>query len=115
MEPEEIQSMKESLTNQLQELLRRGDETVYRMRKDRLSATDPFEQASMDENRDVLLSIRNRESQLINEIKLALRLIENGTFGICETCEEEISVERLKASPFTTQCIICKSKSESLK
>ncbi len=44
----------------------------------------------------------------------ALERIENGTFGICESCAEEISVKRLKARPVTTQCIECKAKEEAL-
>ena len=38
--------------------------------------------------------------------------IENGTFGICEICEEEISVKRLEARPVTTMCIRCKEEQE---
>jgi DnaK suppressor protein len=51
---------------------------------------------------------------LIKKIKKALERIENGTFGICETCGEEITVKRLKARPVTSQCIECKSKEEAL-
>jgi DnaK suppressor protein len=39
--------------------------------------------------------------------------IENGTFGICEKCGEDISVKRLKARPVTTHCIDCKTKEEA--
>jgi DnaK suppressor protein len=39
--------------------------------------------------------------------------IEEGTFGICDTCGEDISIERLKARPVTTQCIDCKTKEEA--
>ena len=55
-----------------------------------------------------------RESKLIKKIKQALERIENGTYGICESCGEEISVKRLKARPVTTQCIECKAKEEAL-
>ncbi|MGD8541511.1 MAG: TraR/DksA C4-type zinc finger protein, partial [Desulfobacteraceae bacterium] len=47
-------------------------------------------------------------------IKKALARIDNGSFGICETCGEEISIERLRARPVTTQCIECKTKEEAL-
>ena len=58
--------------------------------------------------------IRDREAKLIKKIRQALERIENGTFGICESCAEEISVKRLKARPVTTQCIECKAKEEAL-
>jgi DnaK suppressor protein len=61
-----------------------------------------------------MLRIRDREHKLIKKIKKALERIDNGTFGICETCGEEISVKRLKARPVTSQCIECKSKEEAL-
>ena len=38
--------------------------------------------------------------------------IENSTYGICEICEEEISVKRLEARPVTTMCIRCKEEQE---
>ncbi|HOX93988.1 MAG TPA: TraR/DksA family transcriptional regulator [Syntrophales bacterium] len=42
----------------------------------------------------------------------ALQRIEEGTFGICEECEEPISLQRLKARPVTTYCIQCKTLEE---
>jgi DnaK suppressor protein len=60
-----------------------------------------------------MLRIRDRENKLIKKIKKALDRIENGTFGICEKCGEDISVKRLKARPVTTHCIDCKTKEEA--
>jgi DnaK suppressor protein len=39
--------------------------------------------------------------------------IEDGTYGICEECEEPIGIERLKARPVTSYCISCKTKQEA--
>ena len=75
---------------------------------------DPTDRASHEANRNFMLRIRDREHKLIKKIKKALQRIENGTFGVCEQCEEEITIERLKARPVTTQCIDCKSKEEAL-
>ena len=46
------------------------------------------------------------------KIDKALARIESGTFGICEKCEEEISLKRLEARPVTTLCIRCKEEQE---
>lgn len=43
----------------------------------------------------------------IQQIRLALLRIENGTYGTCAVCGEEISHERLKARPIATRCIKC--------
>jgi len=48
------------------------------------------------------------------KIEEALERIENGTFGICDSCGEEIGEERLKARPVTTHCIDCKKKEEAI-
>jgi DnaK suppressor protein len=61
-----------------------------------------------------MLRIRDRESKLIKKIKKALLRVENDTFGICESCGENISAKRIKARPVTTQCIECKTKEEAL-
>jgi DnaK suppressor protein len=61
-----------------------------------------------------MLRIRDREAKLIKKIREALERIENDTYGVCESCGEDISIKRLKARPVTTQCIDCKSKEEAL-
>ena len=55
------------------------------------------------------LSIRNldRESNLLRNVRGALRRIEEGTFGVCLHCEEDISPKRLAAVPWTPFCIQC--------
>lgn len=52
--------------------------------------------------------------QTLREIDNALKLIEEGEWGYCESCGDEITGERLMAFPTATQCIDCKSKSEAL-
>ena len=55
------------------------------------------------------LAIRNldRESQLLRNVRAALHRIEEGTFGICLHCEEDISPKRLHAVPWAPYCIQC--------
>jgi len=43
-----------------------------------------------------------------------LRKINEGTYGLCEDCGDEISVERLKIIPFATHCKECQEKKEIL-
>jgi RNA polymerase-binding transcription factor len=56
--------------------------------------------------------LRGREKGLLAKLDLALRKIEDGTFGICERCEEPIGMKRLEARPETTLCIACKEDQE---
>jgi DnaK suppressor protein len=55
------------------------------------------------------LAIRNldRESNLLRNVRGGLRRIQDGTFGTCLHCEEEISPKRLAAVPWTAYCIQC--------
>jgi DnaK suppressor protein len=55
------------------------------------------------------LAIRNldRESNLLRNVRGALRRLNEGTFGVCVHCEEEISPKRLAAVPWTAYCIQC--------
>jgi DnaK suppressor protein len=114
MKKKDLKFFKELLTQRLEDLLDQADDTVSGMTTPKENFPDPTDRASHEANRNFMLRIRDREHKLIKKIKKALERIENGTFGICETCEEEISIERLKARPVTTQCIECKSKEEAL-
>ena len=105
---------KKLLNEWLQELLSQADDTVSGMQAPKENFPDPTDRAALEADRNFMLRIRDRESKLIKKIKQALERIENDTYGICETCGEEISVERLKARPVTSQCIECKSKEEAL-
>lgn len=114
MKKKELEFFKEQLNNLLEELLSQADETVSGMTSPKENFPDPTDRASLEADRNFMLRIRDRESKLILKVKKALARIENGTFGICETCGEDIAFERLKARPVTTQCIDCKIKEENL-
>ena len=75
---------------------------------------DPLDRATEEEARNNQLRIRDRESRLIGKIKKSLQSIEDGTYGICEECDEPIALARLKARPVTSYCIDCKTKQEAL-
>lgn len=55
------------------------------------------------------LAIRNldRESNLLRNVRAALHRIDEGMFGICLHCEEDISPKRLNAVPWAPYCIAC--------
>lgn len=113
MNKKDIEYFKVLLTNRLQDLLSQADDTVSGMTAPKENFPDPTDRASLESDRNFMLRIRDRESKLIKKIKKALTRIENGTFGICEKCGEDISKKRLKARPVTTQCIDCKTKEEA--
>lgn len=114
MKKEDLAFFKNLLNDRLHELLSHADDTVTGMTKPKENFPDPTDRASHEAERSFELRIRDREHKLIKKIKKALVRIDNGTFGICESCEEEISLQRLKARPVTTQCIDCKTREEDM-
>jgi DnaK suppressor protein len=110
---EDLQYFKELLTSQLEELQRKAGGTVSDLLLLSVYSADPLDTSAMDVDRSFTLRIRDRESKLINKIKAALDRIEEGEFGECEMCGEDIGLARLRARPVTTYCIRCKTKLES--
>jgi DnaK suppressor protein len=73
---------------------------------------DDVDQASADMEQALRLRLRNRENLLVKKVDEALERIENGTFGECESCGEDIELRRLEARPTATFCIACKEEQE---
>lgn len=73
---------------------------------------DEVDQATTDIEQAMRMRLCNRETVYIKKIEEALRRIEEGTFGLCEECEEEIELRRLKARPTATLCVSCKEEQE---
>jgi RNA polymerase-binding transcription factor len=73
---------------------------------------DEIDLASSEYAQSMVFRLRDREKFLLKKIDRALLRIEDGTFGVCERCEEPISTKRLEARPVTTLCIRCKEEQE---
>jgi RNA polymerase-binding protein DksA len=63
--------------------------------------------------RELALGLVSNEQQVLYRIEEALRRIEDGTYGKCQRCGDEIKETRLKALPFATLCISCQEKEEA--
>ena len=73
---------------------------------------DIYDQASSERDRELDLLLGDREREKLANIDEALVRLEEGEYGICEECEEEIPLGRLKALPFARYCVKCKSDIE---
>jgi len=113
MKKKDLDFFRKILSDRLAELLSEADSTVCGMTAQKENFPDPTDRASLESDRNFMLRIRDRENKLIKKIRKTIENIDNKTFGICEKCGEEISIERLKARPVTTQCIECKTKEEA--
>jgi DnaK suppressor protein len=109
-----LEFFKALLNSQMKELIDEASKTVNDLTITNGEFPDPTDRASWESDRNFLLRIRERERKLITKIREALTRIEEGSFGICERCGEEISDKRLEARPVTTLCINCKQEQENL-
>ena len=114
MEEKDLEFFRNLLIQRMEELLDHAEETVEELLDPQEKLADPLDRAIAEADRARTFRIRDRESMLIKKIRQSLEDIENGEYGICGGCGEDIALERLKARPVTSLCIGCKTKRESL-
>lgn len=112
MDQKDLEYFRNLLTNMLEEAQKKGDTTLEELSGTSEFLADPADRATAESDRAFTLRIRDRERRLIKKVKEALQRIDDGTYGICEECGEEISLSRLKARPVTRLCINCKANQE---
>jgi DnaK suppressor protein len=106
-------AFKKKLLKQRNELLSEAEHTLNnKISTEKESFPDPTDQAVAELDNNFLLKLRGREQKLLKKIDEAIARIEEGTYGVCESCGEQISVKRLEARPVTTFCIECKTRQE---
>jgi len=114
LKPEKLEAFRTMLIQKINELLTEAGKTVSEMTNGKENFPDPNDRASLESDRNFELRIRDRERKLILKMQEAIKRIDDGTFGICESCGGPISEKRLMARPVTTDCIECKTKQEKL-
>lgn len=73
---------------------------------------DESDLTSTEMETSMRMRLRNREALYLRKIEESLKRIQDGSFGLCEDCEDEIEPRRLEARPTTTLCMSCKEASE---
>jgi len=99
--------MKEETLKEINKAIRSGSDTPTGE-----PSGDIYDQASSERDRELDLLLGDREREKLRNIDEALLKIEEGEYGICEECEEEIPVGRLKIVPFARYCVRCKADIE---
>lgn len=72
----------------------------------------PADVATDMQQQDMSLLFMENENVQIQDIEEALERIREDRFGLCEECEHEIAVERLRAIPYAPLCVDCKRRQE---
>ena len=109
----QLKKFKSLLTEKRDEIVKKAKQTLEEdMTLDSNDLPDEMDLASSEYLQSFTFRLRGREKVFLDKIEKALRKIEDGSFGICEECGEEISIKRLEARPETNLCIRCKEDQE---
>ncbi len=113
MKREQLDYFRKKLEDMSQDLLQEAEKTIHEMTDSTDNYPDPTDRASAESDRSFELRIRDRERKLLVKIREAIERIDEGTYGICDECGDDISIKRLEARPVTTLCIECKTHQEN--
>ena len=109
----DLKRFKQMLEEKRDQILQNAKSTLAEdMTLDANDLPDEMDLASSEYLQSFTFRLRGREKVFLDKIEKALRKIEDGSFGICEECGEEISIKRLEARPETNLCIRCKEDQE---
>ena len=101
-----LDDMKRGLMREMQDRVKGESEGV----KD--EGRDTYDLASDERDREINFILNDREREKLIAIDEALLRIKEKTYGLCETCEGEIQLGRLKVLPFTRLCVKCQEENE---
>jgi DnaK suppressor protein len=91
---------------ELSDVLKRRDEIAIE------KSPDAIDEVTRAAERELAIRNLDRESNLMRNVRAALRRIDDGSFGVCAHCEEEISPKRLAAVPWAPFCIKCQEAAD---
>ncbi len=107
------------LTGIKRKLLEMRDDLIRTVRTQQLEESaeqdtgDDADKASQSIEKELLFELSDNERMTLDHIEAALRKIDKGTYGTCESCRKPIPNPRLEALPFARYCIGCQSSVES--
>ncbi|WP_306546916.1 RNA polymerase-binding protein DksA [Desulfobulbus sp.] len=112
MDDKDLLRFKEQLEAMKADINTDVEQTLNEMTSHTGNIPDPNDRATMESDRSFELRIRGRERKLMDKVEEALARIDDGSFGVCAGCGEEIAVKRLQARPVAKYCIDCKTRQE---
>jgi DnaK suppressor protein len=105
-ELQKFRQILEAKQAELSALMRRRDEIAIE------KSPDAIDEVTRAAERELAIRNLDRESNLLRNVRAALRRLDEGTFGVCAHCEEDISPKRLAAVPWTPFCIRCQEAAD---
>lgn len=114
MKKKDLNYLKKILIQQLRDLLGRSDCSLNGLEETDENLSDLLDRASQISEREFSHHLCSRDKLHMRRIERSLQDMEDGVYGQCDQCEEEISFKRLKARPTARYCISCKTQLEKM-
>jgi len=108
-----LKKMREKLLEMRAQLLRNVQSDLHEGREQtKDEGMDTYDIASDARDREISLILNDRDRDKALAIDDALARIDEGTYGVCDSCESDIAEARLEALPFTRLCVSCQAERE---
>jgi DnaK suppressor protein len=114
MRTKQIDQIKNDLVRWLHQLSSASNESIIKITESLDTLADPVDRASAQTEMDYTFNRFCRDGLNKGNVLNALRKIDDGSYGFCEECEEEIPIKRLKAIPDARYCITCQAEIEKV-
>ena len=109
MTDEQLKEFEDMLTQRKEEIQKTVQDSEKEIQSLKSAdASDEADFATISADSEIERTISSKLMNELKEIDYALFKIENGTYGICEMCEEPIGVARLQVKPQAKYCIVCR-------
>ena len=112
---DDLERFRETLLEQKTQILAHARQVLDgEIHVDSDDLSDEIDSAVSESSLSFVGQMQEREFGLLQEIEQSLEKIEQGSYGECESCGEEIGLGRLRARPMAEFCIGCKEDEERL-
>ncbi|MCB9688605.1 MAG: TraR/DksA C4-type zinc finger protein [Alphaproteobacteria bacterium] len=113
MEPDRLLVFRKLLQERLSSLETSFGARIGELVDQRDVLADTADIATEESDRDLTLRMHDHERKVVDEIRAAIRRIDDGEYGVCEACGDDIGERRLLARPMATHCIDCMTELEA--
>ncbi len=113
MEVEDLTEIRAHLLEMRSEVLEESErayEASQSLGKD--GVPDIGDMSSNSYNQEVLMNLSETQRSRVRDIDAALERMDEGVYGLCMRCEEEIPSRRMEVRPFSRYCVDCKTEVE---
>ena len=108
----QVEDLKNKLLGEKERILNKQQFSDERYCLDKNELSDPLDEASVNQQANQELRFRNRDNFFVKKIDSSLKLLNEGLYGLCKSCDAPITYERLNARITAELCINCKEEAE---